>query len=813
MGNYFMKVTKQIILPIKGMTCANCVATVERNLKRVEGVQDTAVNLSSERATVRYDPEKAGITDFIARIRKAGYDVAVAEGEFLVPKLSDPGDARRLEKSLMQLEGVIDVDVNFASGKIFVRYIPTIIFYLDIRNQIKRSGIDVEIVGDLQEDAEAQAKEKEITHQKRMLIIGLVFTLPIFILSMAHDFSLLPHSISAAPWFNWLLLALATPVQFFVGAQYYEGAYKSLKNGSANMDVLIALGTSFAYFYSLPIVFGWIEGHAYLETSAMIITLVCLGKYLEAKAKGMTGEAIRKLLNLQPKTAVVVRGTKEIEVPLHQVQVGDIVMAKPGEKIAVDGIVIQGMTTVDESMLTGESLPVEKRVGDMVIGSTLNKMGSIQFEATRVGKDTALAQIIKLVEEAQGSKAPIQNLADKISTVFVPIVIVIALLTFIFWYFINPSMGWMQNDDLLTRALINMVSVLVIACPCAMGLATPTAVMVGAGRGAEEGILFRSAEALEKAGKINTVVLDKTGTITKGQPEVKSIVSLHENYSEEKILQLAASVEKVSEHPLGEALTAEAGNRYLKLINPERFSAIAGEGIQAELDGVTIRIGNIKMMEAAGLDIGSLSEVNEQLESQAQTSIFISLNDEVIGVFGIADGIKPTSAKAVELLNAEGLETIMLTGDNQHTANAIGKLAGVHSVIAEVMPGDKSDVVKSLQKEGKVVAMVGDGVNDAPALAQADVGLALGTGTDIAMASSHITLMSGDLMGVVKAIKLSRKMLKTIRQNLFWAFFYNVLLIPVAAMGLLNPILAAGAMAFSSVFVVSNSLRLRRYPL
>jgi Cu+-exporting ATPase len=579
------------------------------------------------------------------------------------------------------------------------------------------------------------------------------------------------------------------------------------------MDVLVALGTSFAYFYSLPIVFGWVEGHAYLETSAVIITLVRLGKYLEARAKGKTSEAIKKLLNLRPKTAVVVRGGKELEVPLEDVQVGDVVIAKPGEKIAVDGIVVDGMTAVDESMLTGESLPVDKRVGDPVIGSTLNKMGSIRFEATRVGKDTALAQIIKLVEEAQGSKAPIQQLADRVSTVFVPIVIAIALSTFVFWYVIAPALGLVNSSDLLTRALINMVSVLVIACPCAMGLATPTAVMVGAGRGAEAGILFRSAEALERAGKVTTVVLDKTGTITKGQPEVRTIISLNQKYSEEDLLQLAASVEKGSEHPLGEALTAEAGNRGLALKKPERFFALAGKGVQAEVDGVTVRIGNAKMIEEAGLTIKAMGEVIEEIENQAQTPIFISADDELIGIVGIADAIKPTSPKAVELMNTNGLETIMLTGDNQHTADVIGKMAGVQSVIAEVLPGEKTDAVKFLQHQGKVVAMVGDGVNDAPALAQADVGIALGTGTDIAMASAQVTLMSGDLMGVLKAIVLSRKTLKTIKQNLFWAFFYNVLLIPVAAMGLLNPILAAAAMAFSSVFVVTNSLRLRKFPL
>ena len=559
--------TKQIILPIKGMTCANCVATIERNLKKIDGVEQTAVNLSSERATVGYDANKTGIPEFVARIQRAGYDVAVAEGEFVVKRLSDPSDALRLEKDIAKEEGITDVSVNPTTGKTLVKYIPTLTSQLEIRNRIKKSGFEAIVQGDIAEDAEAKAREEEIKKQRKLLIMGIVFTLPLFLMSMGRDLGIIPEAIGMQPWFNWVMLALATPVQFIVGWQYYEGAYKAIRSGSANMDVLVALGSSVAYFYSLPIVFGLFHAHVYLETGAVIITLIRLGKFLEARAKGKTSEAIKKLLSLQAKTATLIKDGKEIEVPVDEIKTGDVLIVKPGEKIPVDGVVTEGFTAIDESMLTGESLPVEKKIGDQVIGSTLNKMGMIHFEATKVGKETALAQIVKLVEEAQGSKAPIQKLADQVSAVFVPIVILLAATTFLVWYFIPPTMLG-HGQDLLTRALINMVSVLVIACPCAMGLATPTAVMVGTGKSAEMGILFRSADALERAGKVTTVILDKTGTITKGQPEVKTIVSVDSKYTENEILRISASVEKGSEHPLGEALIAESGNRNLKLTDP-----------------------------------------------------------------------------------------------------------------------------------------------------------------------------------------------------------------------------------------------------
>ena len=515
-------------------------------------------------------------------------------------------------------------------------------------------------------------------------------------------------------------------------------------------------------------------------------------------------------MNLQPKTAHVLRDGKEVEIKIEDVTAGDVLIARPGEKIAVDGVILDGSTTVDESMLTGESLPVEKGLGDGVTGGTLNKMGMIRYEAVKVGKETALAQIVKLVEQAQGSKAPIQKLADDVSAVFVPIVIALALATFLVWNFLIPFINPLPDVDVFTRALIHAVAVLVIACPCAMGLATPTAVMVGTGKGAEMGILFKSAEALERAGKINTIVFDKTGTITKGQPEVKRIITLEQGLSEDELLKLAASVESASEHPLGEALVAEAGNRGIELIIPEKFKAIAGLGVRATIDGKEILIGNRRLIEEINFDSASISTYLEEIENNAQTAIIVAADQKVIGLFGVADSIKSGSKQAIENLKSMGLRLVMLTGDNAKTARVIAKQAGLDDVIAEVLPQDKVGKIKQLQEEGKIVAMVGDGVNDAPALAQADVGLAIGTGTDVAVASAPITLLGSDLDGVVKAMILSQKTLKKIKQNLFWAFFYNVILIPAAAAGYLNPMLAAGAMAFSSVFVVTNSLRLRK---
>ncbi|MCE5208797.1 MAG: heavy metal translocating P-type ATPase [Chloroflexi bacterium] len=803
-----MMAEKHLTLPVTGMTCANCVSTVERSLKKINGVQEANVNLSSERASVVFDPSLVVLGDLIGRVERAGYGIASGEAVLAVRHMSDDNDARRLEKALAGLEGVLSAQVSYTSEQARVKYIPTIISQSDIRKGILSAGFDVLEEESEGEDVEAKARQREINEQRKFLITGLILTIPLFLLSMGRDFGLLPMSWTHAGWLNWLMFALATPVQFYVGRQYYVGAYKSLRGGSANMDVLVAMGSSAAYFYSIPVMLGWIPGHVYFETAAVIITLIKLGKFLEARAKGRTSEAIKKLMGLQARTARVIHDGQEMEIRVDDVVAGDIVIVRPGEKVPVDGVVIDGRSTLDESMLTGESLPVEKSAGDAVIGATLNKQGLLKLEATRVGKESALAQIIRLVEEAQGSKAPIQKLADQISAIFVPVVIGAALVTFLVWFFLVPLPAGSEMT-LFTRALINTVAVLVIACPCAMGLATPTAVMVGTGKGAEMGILFKSGEALESAGRLTTIILDKTGTITRGQPVVTDVIAGDFPGGESELLRLAASVEKGSEHPLGEAIHARAMELELQLSDPDGFHAEAGGGVEAEVDGRRVLVGNAHLLVSRGIDVSRLENEIGHLQQQARTAVLVAVDGLAVGAVGIADTVKEGSAAAIRELKNMGLRVVMMTGDNQKTAQAIADQVGVDGVLAEVLPADKAAMVKKEQEAGNVVAMVGDGINDAPALAQADTGMAIGTGTDVAIASAPVVLISGNLHGVVRAINLSKMTMKTIRQNLFWAFFYNIILIPAAALGLLNPMLAAGAMAFSSVFVVSNSLRLK----
>ena len=670
--------TKQLTLPITGMTCANCVATVERNLKKVDGVNAAIVNLSSERATVEFDPSLATLPDLIGRVERAGYGVASGEADLLIRRMSDDNDARRLEKALSNQEGVLSAQVSFTNERARVRYVPTVVSQQELRKAVAAAGFETVETGGDTEDAEAIARQAEIDTQQRLLIIGLVFTVPLFLFAMARDLGLLGMMMDA-PWANWLMLLFALPVQFYVGWQYYVGAYKSLRNGSANMDVLVAMGTSAAFLYSLPITFGWIEGHVYYETAAVIITLIKLGKFLEARAKGRTSEAIKKLMGLRAKTARILRGGVEMEIAVDDVLTGDIVIVRPGEKIPVDGTITEGHSSVDESMLTGESLPVTKGPGDAVIGATLNKTGLFKFEATKVGKETALAQIIRLVEDAQASRAPIQKLADRISGIFVPIVIGLALLTFLVWFFFIPVAAGAEVNA-FTRALINAVAVLVIACPCAMGLATPTAVMVGTGKGAELGILFKNSEALERAGRVTTIVLDKTGTITRGQPAVTDIVAGSLPGGENELLRLAASVEKGSEHPLGEAILAEANERELPLSDPHGFEAEVGLGVSALVDDRRVMVGNLRMAAGHGLSMNGLEPAVDRLQSEAKTVMAVAVDGEVRGVIAVADTLKDGSVEAIRSLHEMGLKVAMITGDNQHTAQAIAGQVGVDTI-------------------------------------------------------------------------------------------------------------------------------------
>jgi Cu+-exporting ATPase len=810
---------QRIILPIAGMSCASCAVNIEKGLSQMEGVVDANVNFATEKATVTFDPDQVALGDLTKAVKDLGYKAAVERITVPIQGMSCASCVEKVQTALKNVPGVVKTSVNFATEKATVEYLPGHVTIRDLAKAVHDAGyelLEAQEGTDVVE-RERAAREAELRRLRQKFIVGLILVIPIFLLGNLHMIGL-SHLLALDRQTNFLIqLILQTPVQFWVGWQFYRGAWAAARHKTTDMNTLIAVGTSAAYLYSVAATFfPWLfaakglAAEVYFDTAGAIICLILLGRLLEARAKGQTSEAIKKLIGLQPKTAIVIRDGKEQSIPVGDVQIGDQVMVRPGERIPVDGVVLEGYSAVDESMVTGESIPVEKQAGAEVIGATINKTGSFKFRATKVGKETMLAQIIRMVEEAQGSKPPIARMADIIASYFVPAVIGAAVLTFIIWYFFGPQPA-------LTYAVLNFVAVMIIACPCAMGLATPTSIMVGTGKGAEQGVLIRSGEALETAHKLDAIILDKTGTITKGEPSVTDIAE-SDGYKAAEILRLAASAERGSEHPLGEAIVQRAHEQGLKLEEPTDFKAIPGLGIEATIGGHKVLLGNMKLMKEQAVPVDKIKGKDTAFSQKGKTPMFMAVDGRPAGIIAVADTLKQDSAAAINALHQLGLEVIMVTGDNKRTADAIATTIGIDRVLAEVLPEAKAGEVKKLQAEGKRVGMVGDGINDAPALAQADVGIAIGTGTDVAIESADITLISGDLKGVVIAIALSKATIRNIKQNLFWAFAYNMILIPVAAgvlfpfFGiLLNPIFAAGAMGLSSVTVVTNALRLRRF--
>lgn len=802
---------------VEGMTCASCVKAVERETKKVEGVKSVSVNLITNKMQVEFDEQVATIEKIESGVKKAGYQAKVEQETLTlsVEGMTCASCSAAVERTSRKTAGVFKADVNLATEKLTITVDPNAFDLTELKRKVSIAGYKIK--SEMVADDHQKKKDHEIKVLKWKFILALIFTLPLLYIAMGHMIGL-PLPMFLDPHMSPLNFALSqfilTLPVIVVGYKFYTIGFKTLFLRNPNMDSLVALGTSAAFLYGVYSLIQIAIGNAhsadlYFESAAVIIMMILLGKYFEAVSKGKTSEAIKKLMDLAPKVATVIIDGVETEVPVDDVMKDDIILVKPGERLPVDGVVIEGFTAIDESMLTGESIPVEKTVGDNVIGASINKNGSIQYKATKVGKESTLAQIIKMVEDAQSSKAPIAKLADQISGIFVPIVLVLAVITFGFWLLMGQSFEF---------SMANMIAVLVIACPCALGLATPTAIMVGTGKGAQNGILIKSGEALEKAHKINVVVLDKTGTITKGEPQVTDIISASK-FNEDQLLQLVASAENRSEHPLGEAIIAHAKQKGFGLKAVESFESIPGRGIKATIEGKQLWIGNLKMMDEQKIKIGQLAKVADELSLAGKTAMYIGIDGILAGIIAVADTIKETSIQAVSLLHQQGIKVYMLTGDNEKTAKAIAKQVGIDYVFSEVLPEEKSIHIKDLQLEGHKVAMVGDGINDAIALAQSDVGMAIGSGTDVAMESADIVLMKSDLRDVSTAILLSKKTIKNIKENLFWAFFYNLLGIPVA-MGilyllfdgpLLDPMLAGAAMSFSSVSVVLNALRLKRF--
>ena len=802
---------------ISGMTCSACANRIEKVVSKMDGVKEANVNFATETLTVNYDDKAITKADIEQKVEKIGFKIQknIQSHTYKIEGMTCSACANRVEKVTKKMPGVENAVVNFATEKLSVSYDADAINFGDIKAKVEKAGYKL-----IREDEQkVEEKRKKLDEKGKLLwrlILSLIFAVPLLTITMGHMVGMpLPKIID--PMMNPLnfaiiQLVLTIPVMI-IGYKFYYIGYKNLFKLSPNMDSLIAIGTSAAFIYSLYGTYKIYTGDGsyamslYYEAAVTILALITLGKYLEAISKGKTSQAIKKLMGLAPKTATIVRDGKELVIPIDEVIVGDIVIVKPGEKLPVDGEVIEGATAVDEAMLTGESIPVEKTIGSKVIGASINKTGFIKYKATKVGKDTALSQIIKLVEDAQGSKAPIAKMADIIASYFVPIVIGLAILA---------SIGWLIAGENGVFALTIFISVLVIACPCALGLATPTAIMVGTGKGAEYGVLIKGGEALEITHQIDTIVFDKTGTITEGKPIVTDIITT--TISEDELLSIAASSEKGSEHPLGEAIVKEAEERNIKFKEISNFKAIPGHGIQVEIECKNILLGNKKLMSENSIEIGDLGVKSDKLANEGKTPMYIAINNKLEGIITVADTVKRSSKEAIENLHKMGIKVAMITGDNKKTAHAIAKQVGIDIVLAEVLPEDKANEVKKLQETGSKVAMVGDGINDAPALAQADIGIAIGTGTDVAIESANIVLMKGDLKDVATAIKLSKATIRNIKQNLFWAFGYNVLGIPVA-MGvlhifggpLLNPMIGAAAMSLSSVSVLANALRLRSF--